>query len=148
MFAGLFIVVERFVCGVISGIKGGGVGDVLEADTGADFQRYISPGHLQTVQRLSDLVDTVGGFFRVGMREQDGEFIAADAGCGIHATDMLHQAFSNLSQAGVTGLVAIGVVYRFELVEVNHQQNAAEGIVAARALQFLCEESFEAAAVQ
>jgi hypothetical protein len=57
-----------------------------------------------------------------GVLEDDGELVPAHAGRQVGGADALAQAAGDLDQHDVARLVAVGVVDRLEVVEVQHQQ--------------------------
>ena len=50
---------------------------------------------------------------------QNHEFVAADSGDGIDLTDTGAQAMSHLFQHGVAGVMALGIIDRLKVIEVN-----------------------------
>jgi hypothetical protein len=64
-----------------------------------------------------------GGRIRVArVLDDDGELVAAEPGRGVARADLGAQPVGELDEHGVAGLVAVGVVDRLEVVEVDQQQ--------------------------
>src|SRR5205814_9195316 len=61
-----------------------------------------------------------GVFFRPKIREQDDELVSTHASDGIGFANAGLEAFGNLAEDDVSGLVSEGVVHPFEVVEVKH----------------------------
>ena len=78
--------------------------------------------------------------------QQDGELVAAHPGHGVLAPDGVHQALAHLLDQVVPGGVPLGVVDRFEVVEVD-EEHAHRLTDPARPDQLLFDPVLEEAAV-
>jgi len=60
------------------------------------------------------------------------KFVAAKAGDGVHFADAAFQPVCHFSQQQIANVMAVRIVERFEVVEVNKEQRAVTGAALAR----------------
>ena len=100
-------------------------GEQRDADASAQ-----GPDHRDRLAGLGKLLDQftalgVGKVTLVDALEQDGELVAAPARHGIRRPNHTDQTFGSHDQHAVTDFMAVAVVDRLEVVEVDEQQRAA-----------------------
>jgi hypothetical protein len=100
-------------------------------------------------QRLDPRAHALGeveGALEIGAREDDGELLAAVAGRLVDLARLLAQHRGHRGEHPVAGLVAVGVVDRLEVVDVEHDQADAR-LEAPRALDLVGQRLLEAPVV-
>ncbi len=82
-----------------------------------------------------------------GVRQDDDEFLAAEAGDGVLRTQGFADGGRQVDQRGVAGFVSQGVVEFLEVVDIQ-QGNAERRFAPLRTREFVVERFFQAAPVQ
>ncbi len=112
----------------------------------ADARRLVR--NLQKVDRFAQRRADLRRAFEVGRRQYADEFLAAVSrdlvARPVHGR---RQRLGDQRQAGITGLVAIGVVVLLEVIDID-QQKRQFGVAAGRALPFGADVLVEAAPVR
>ncbi len=124
-------VVAPFLLGLVQGDVGVAQqrADVVHVgraggDADADRDRGLAAGQVERLpQGRADLVGDLAGLWQLG-RQQQREFIVAQAADGGRRRRQLAQPPGELAQQGVAGGVALGVVDGGETVQVDQQQGA------------------------
>lgn len=122
---------DGILAGLLCGVEGlvGGLGDVAGADVGAvladadadgkrDFVAF--PDHGGAGDHLDHSFGDDDGIGQGGVGEDDCEFITAVSGGGVDLADAGADASADLLDGHVAGAMAVGVVDRFEAVDVGH----------------------------
>ena len=116
---------------VHGGVSGGNQGVNFGAVSGVQADANAHPHlHLGLVGQVNDLtgqLDQLGGnglqiFHAVGIGQDDGKFIAADAGHRVGFAHGLLPAAGHGDQHRVPRIVAVLVVHTFEAVQVQEEQ--------------------------
>lgn len=108
--------------------EGGGVaavlGEAADADAGAD-EEFVVLGFEWGVEAGEQALGQLLGLFGVAqVRQEDDEFVAAEAGDGVVAAELVAEAGGDALEEDVADGVAEAVVDVFEAVEVEEQDGA------------------------
>ena len=95
------------------------------AEAGADRDGRVAAGNLQRADRQSQLLGRLVSAVLVGVRQQHGELFAAETAEQVGAAQLVADQLRHRRQHLVAGGMAIGVVDRLEVVEV--EGDATEG---------------------
>ena len=93
------------------------------ADAGTDMEHALVPAKTQRVQRLMDGIGNPPGMRQIAVREDDSEFVAAEARQQVGVAHLLLHDAADLLQHFVAGHVSGDVVDHLELVEIDVQQH-------------------------
>ncbi len=105
--------------------QNGGVGAVFGGERHADAaagQDFAAIEDDRSQEGVDEMIGHLAGFFGRQVPLQDGEFVAAKAGEEGVGADTIAQALGHDLEEGVARRVALGVVQRLEVVEVDHEQ--------------------------
>src|SRR5918992_2533685 len=138
--------VECLVGGPQQLLRGGGV---LGEAGDPDGHRQVDPAHVGAERRAvgghPQLLGHGQAALQVGLGQDEHELLAAVAGEGVDVPDAAGDPAPELDQHLVAPLVAVAVVDRLEVVDVQHEQGQ-DPAEAAGALDLLLDASLEGAA--
>lgn len=97
-------------------------------------------------QQPQHAVGKLGGLPFVGVRQQQRELLAADAGGDVGFTHPVPQQLADPAQHRVAGFVAVGVVDHLEVIQIEHQDGQG-GLAPACLLEHLAAQLEERAPV-
>ncbi len=110
--------------GVLEGILGLAAGGLdRDADAQADSDLLAVDDH-RSLQRGTDPLGDELGALRVGIGQQQGELVAAEARAGIPGPGQVPESVGDLYQHRVTAGVTARVVDGFEVIEIEEQHPA------------------------
>lgn len=133
--------VQRLVGGLVEFAELQGVaGKQGDADARCDHQPLL--GELHRFRQFSQQAfgDVAGMLLGIRPADQHGEFVAAEARHAILGAHAMAQPLGHVLQDEVAGIVAMGIVDRLEVIQVDQQQRHAVA-VAARVVRALSANS-------
>lgn len=145
--AGLFGGITGGVGGLQDGRRGGPACiHRHQADAGAHPQALAVVHEAVALHAVTHPLRGALGLVRPAVRQDDGKFIAPQAGQGVAVAHRVGQQLGHLLQQLVAGAVAAGIVDQFELVQIDVEPGVLAA-VGARGLQQALQPGLELRAV-
>jgi hypothetical protein len=102
------------------------------ANARADGERSAFADKAKVAYALLQFIGDANGLMHWAVLEQYAEFVAAQAGKRISFTHLLLQQRAHLPQKLIAGCVSAGVVYDFELIEIQVHHHVLSLLIGGR----------------